>query len=462
MTRKFLASTLFSLALAATAYAALPRASGGTLRLVSPEPVSLMRSMGRQPFEASVHAAVYDTLYRLGDDRELEPLLADGLPETRGDIARIRLREGILRHDQRPLTARDVIASLDRTARGEDGWLLEGFARRSGRLDASVVDERTFELRLASRELDVARVLAAAPLAIAVNVRGRWVGTGPFEANLDGGMIRLRAFAKTVRGAPYLDAIDVEPPLARDEELRAFELARIDVSWHGESLYGAPASRPTAVSQDTGHPVVLLRNATRDAFRDEGRWRELHESLDRERLARVGLRPSRSLALAEETGRTGSKLPSLDGVTIRLPVEEGDGFHERLAETLAALLEERGAKVRVERLPYDRLETRLAEGSWDLRIVPILAPLPYLGARLGRALASSGQTTLARALATSPDLFRDELDRSAIARFDGAVLGWRRRSLTHRSDLSGVRFDALHRLDLAELHFSRRPDGPVP
>lgn len=462
------AAMLFSLlaisfALTAQVRGALPILAGGTLRLPSPEPLSGVESMPDGSFEGAVHAAVFETLYALDADDRPVPLLAEALPERDGEFVRIQLRDGIVRHDGRILSARDVVASLRRASRGTFGWLLQGFAHAQSTLDAKVIDPRTLSLRARSPELDVARLLAAAPLAIVAGTRTKPVGTGPFAVTQEGRSLHLRAFPKGVRGAPYLEAIRIDPPVARDEELRAFELGRIDGSWHGETLYGAPPARPTATSQDeTGIAMVLLRNPDRDALRDSKRWKAIDLALDRARFARTGMTPERALLKPEEPMRREDGALRLEGVSLRLPVRDGDAFEERLAEVLAALLEELGARVLVERLPRERRDARIHEGSWDMRIEPVLPPLPYAAARIAAALATAGQITDARALAEGPGLFDTELARPYATRFDGVVLGIRRRSLTHRADLAGLRFDRLGRLDFARMHFARRPDGTSP
>ncbi|MCZ7678676.1 MAG: hypothetical protein M5U28_07855 [Sandaracinaceae bacterium] len=125
----------------------------------------------------------------------------------------------------------------------------------------------------------------------------------------------------------------------------------------------------------------------------------------------------------------------------------------RLAEAIAGLLDERGARLAVERVPPERYEAAAARGDWDLRLAAVRAPLPGAGALVGAALAAAGQTDRARRVV----LALDDAEASAqAARTLGAmVLGHERVVLHHRADLLGVELDELGRLPLADVSFAR-------
>src|SRR5690606_22237891 len=90
------------------ARAALPPQYGGTLTLPAPEPITRIDPLSvRTHLEATLVEAVFDGLYEARPSGVIEPVLAEGPPVLEGSTALIRLRPGVLRHGNRPLTARD-------------------------------------------------------------------------------------------------------------------------------------------------------------------------------------------------------------------------------------------------------------------------------------------------------------------------------------------------------------------
>src|SRR5688572_28876435 len=164
---------------------ALPRAYGGLLRVPAPAPIgNLHPAQVRTPFEACLAHALFDALYVLDATGAPRPHLAAALPTLTGRVARIPLRPGMFRHGTAPLSASMVVTSLRRAADlPQTGWLLAGLARTGRDVALDAVDDLTIELELKVDGVDLARVLAAAPLAIAVYGRRteRLLGTGPFE-----------------------------------------------------------------------------------------------------------------------------------------------------------------------------------------------------------------------------------------------------------------------------------------
>lgn len=459
MTRASTASALLLLlCVALPARGALPPGYGGELVLPAPSPLGVpdpTRADG--PFEEAVNAAVFDTLYRVSPDGRVHPQLAARLPVREPGRFRIHLRRGVRRHDGRPLRASDVLASLQRAATSpEAGWLLEGVARRGSALDARANDaDGTLEVRPVRADVPLARMLAARPLAIAASRDARSaVGTGPFSAELDGGRLRLRAFRYAPEGAPYLESITFEPPASRDDELRRFELGRLDGSWIGESLYGGRPVRPVRQVAGPGRaPVLLVRNP-RGALSADVAWGALAGAVDRERLERVGLSASdrlqRALPAAEVPG---GRRPATR-VTLRMPVVEGDGFSIRLAEALAGIADEAGFAIVVTPLSRQGHGAALAAGDWDLRTVTVSPPLPGRPALVTAALVAAGQADDARDFLRGWR-FDTATTAAAALRLRALVLGHRRERLFHRSDLLGLGFDRNGNLRLRDLHFAR-------
>ncbi len=437
---------------------AVPPMYGGQLRLPAPAPVaSLDPAEANTPFEASIAAAVCDGLYRVDGAGRVVPVLAQGMPEVQGTVATVRLRQGVRRHVGSPLTPVSVASTLRRAARHpQAGWLLAAFAADGGEPDVRVAGEDAVELRLSAEGVDVAQVLAAAPLALATgsDPRRRPLGTGPFAARTGGSEVRLRAFRFAAEGAPYLDEIRIVAPRAREESLRAFELGRLDGSWWGESLYGGQPVRPVAsTAAPTVAPVLLVPNRARGPLRDRALWAAVGTRIDRRRLERVGLRAGATLAPGLPPPRLDASRRPAARQALLLVVRDGDEFERALGEALAGVLDEANVTLRVEVLARGRYEAAVEAGRFDLRIATVVPPLPGPTALVGAALAAAGQGDLARPLARA--LGDARAGAAAAPGLDAVVLGHRASVLSHPVALESVRFDALGRLDLGALALPR-------
>src|ERR1700722_913459 len=96
------------------AFAAAP-AHGAVLRWANDYDVrSLDPYSGRETFQRSFDANIYEPLVRRGRDLALEPALATSWREVAPDRWRFVLRRGVLFQDGTPLTADDVLFSLAR------------------------------------------------------------------------------------------------------------------------------------------------------------------------------------------------------------------------------------------------------------------------------------------------------------------------------------------------------------
>ena len=67
-----------------------------------------------------------ETLVRLGEDFSPQPLLATSWEQVGANTFRFHLRQGVKFWDGTPMTADDVKWSLDRTARGQQGYSFIG------------------------------------------------------------------------------------------------------------------------------------------------------------------------------------------------------------------------------------------------------------------------------------------------------------------------------------------------
>ncbi|MCC6876111.1 MAG: hypothetical protein IT378_17515 [Sandaracinaceae bacterium] len=438
MRRASVACMVFATSIATWAFvpatrAALPEAFGGEVVLPAPSAVAMVDPTRiRSSFEASLAEASFDGLYERRPDGRVVPVLAEGMPVVEGTLARIRLREGVTHNGGRPLLARHVVRELSPTS---------------------------VEIGLARPDAPIASLLCASSLAIVIggDLRRRPLGTGPYRVRLDGrGGAELAIFRAAPDGAPWIDRVRFVPPQARDEELRAFELGRLDGSWWGQSLYGGAPSRPaTSLTANVIAPVLLVPNRS-GVLRDEGLWSSVVRSIDRGRLERAGLRADRSLGAGLPAAEVGpwQRLPA--GLALRMIVSADAPLEPRIAEALAGMLDEHGVRLAVERASASRYEAALQRSEWDLRLATVRPPLAEPGALVGAALAAAGQLDRARRVGAAIE--DPEVTAQAARTLGAMVLGHERLALHHRADVLGLRFDSLGRLLLADASLARPPE----
>ncbi len=249
----------------------------------------------------------------------------------------------------------------------------------------------------------------------------------------------------------------ITPARARDDEIRAFELGQLDASWQGRSLFGREPARPTATAEATLDATCILVPNRARALADDEAWGGVVASIDRERLERVGLAPRRALGAGLPAPRLPTAAPRR-GLRLAMPVRTDRPRELLAAEALAGMLDERGIHLTVERLSPEHCERQIARSQWDLRLARVSPPLPGPGPLAAAALAAAGQLDRARALA--PALEQVDLARDAAESLGAMVLGQERIVLHHRADLRQLRLDALGRLSLADLSFTRTAEVP--
>ncbi len=449
MRRPALALGVLALALTATprGQAELPPGYGGTLRVIAPEPLRVPDpAQVGSLFEATVADAVFDPLGALLDG---EPtVLEDGRLE-------LKLKTGMRRHDRRPLRARDVAIHLRRFARRTASWWLAPVATERGRPAIEVVDEHTLRLTPATEGADLRPLLALRPLAYRAAVG---TGSGPYRPRLVQGQLRLFQFRSAVRGAPYVRDWRFLPPRERDDDLRALVLGEAEGSFSGGSLHGRRPERPVVPHAfPEVAPVLLVPNPHR--MRES--WPALVRALDRDRLARVGLRPADTIAGSLPTPRVGRARRALEGELVLL-IREGDRLAAELGRALAAIVDERGARLRIEAVPSERWADAIHRGRWHLRIAEVPPPLPIAhplarAALLAAAHAATGDEGRARGLwtAAAAGTLEEAAEHGAARALKAAVLGRRRLELHLDQDVRGVRFDGAGRLRLGDAHLPR-------
>jgi peptide/nickel transport system substrate-binding protein len=170
---------------------ALAQSSGGTIRIgqVVPaaaiEPVKLADSGG-----VTVLSQVAETLVLSGQDLVARPLLAESWsPNKDGSVWTFKIRQGVKFHDGRDMTAKDVVASIDRIADPANGSnalsALKGVLSKGG---ARQVDDFTVEFQLDAPNGSFPYSLSTdnynavvLPHDYAGDFESNMIGTGPFK-----------------------------------------------------------------------------------------------------------------------------------------------------------------------------------------------------------------------------------------------------------------------------------------
>ena len=135
-------------ALGAVMIAAAPAMAQSTLRVVMHSDLKIVDPIWTTAFITRNHGyMVYDTLFATDAKGEIKPQMVDRYTESADHLVwTFTLRDGLMFHDDKPVTSEDVIASLKRWAAKDSlGQKLWSFVK-----DASAVDAKTFRLTLNS------------------------------------------------------------------------------------------------------------------------------------------------------------------------------------------------------------------------------------------------------------------------------------------------------------------------
>jgi peptide/nickel transport system substrate-binding protein len=165
---------------AALALPAVARAQARTtLRYIPPVDLGFLDPHFSSAWVVRNHAyMVFDTLY--GQDRSFEssPQMAEGHTiEDGGKEWRIRLREGLLWHDNTPVLARDCVASIRRWA-ARDSY---GRTLIEATDELSAPDDRTIRFRLKRPFPGLADALGKVPTFTCMMMPERLAQTDPFK-----------------------------------------------------------------------------------------------------------------------------------------------------------------------------------------------------------------------------------------------------------------------------------------
>ena len=263
----------------------------GTVRVAACRPPA-WDPVVAQGEEVGALSAVFETLTRWGPDGELEPGLAvDFDCDAEHRRWRVRLRDGVVRHDGRSLDGEAVTESLRRLAR--DGAshrirplaALRGLAAwRAGATDdlegLRVVDRRTLEIVCDRPEPRLPLLLSSPATAIALpgDTEG-WIGSGPFRRVRGGDRLELEAWGGWWGEARQgVGRLVFEPQAATESVVEALRAGDLDLvlslpmtaveglerrAQPDLAHYQVPAASTTLLWLDRRHPAMAERRQRR-------------------------------------------------------------------------------------------------------------------------------------------------------------------------------------------------------
>lgn len=174
---------------------------------------------------------LYDTLFQFSPDYRVEPLLAEkGEAKDDGRLWEITLRKGVTFHDGKPLTAEDVVFTLDRITNPKDPKT--GASAMASLKRTVAVDEHTVHFEL--NEPDAMLLDALAQYSMGIVPVGydpaQGIGTGPFKLGYfePGQITTLKRNENYWRRPPYVDELHLLNFNDEDAMVNALMATQVD------------------------------------------------------------------------------------------------------------------------------------------------------------------------------------------------------------------------------------------
>ena len=250
---------------------------------------SLEPGVAAQPADKVITLGIFDPLVSFNDKNEFVPFLAESLePNDTADVWTMKLREGVVFHDDTPLNADAIVKHFQRLQDPATGCpcldsvkIITSMDTPSGpdgldvvfNLDAPNV---AFENLLAGSSGYIESPTAAA--ALGADFKTAPVGTGPFELTqfTPGDRVVLTKFdkywGKDSNGVqlPYLDKITFIPIQDTGQRLAALKAGDIDIFQTADSGTVAQAEEDGFKAQKISgsSSTIILMNESKPPFDD--------------------------------------------------------------------------------------------------------------------------------------------------------------------------------------------------
>lgn len=446
----------------------------------------------RTPEEIELALALFDTLYVFGPGG-VRPNLVEGEPQISADgkTWRIKLLPDLYFHNDDPVTAEDVAASLRRLlgpGASEHAWLLADIAGakeyRSKKAKTvsgiSAPSERELELTftVAPDPADLKARLAAPPTAVVKPQGGSLLGSGPFyrdPRDRSKTEMRLLPFAKHAQGRPYLERLIFRQYAILDEQT-SFLTRDLWITFHEPAP--PPKGPPPAARRLVGPEVLTEALLMRDAksYAGSAPFRAaLDVAIERKnilenaltglldagepaaRLLPAGLSPrtKRPAVYDEAAARKGFAAASAlyaPPAELEIIYDQSQTGHGALADQLREYLYTADAPpARAVGLSGADFASKLAAGDFAVAVA-LIAPVAPRALGLPRALAAAGDQDAAFALVAKGG----HLSRAAKKKEEELSASGKLCPISHRSPealydprLKGLYYNAIGALDFS-------------
>jgi peptide/nickel transport system substrate-binding protein len=380
--------------LAAAALAIAPRrllASGrqpvgGALSLHLPWPTATIDPHRIDDATAAIlGSALFEPLYAIAEGGTAAPALAESVPEPIRGGLRVALRADVRTGHDRPIDARDVVASIARArSLGARGWLAElppPRAEGRGALVFATHDPQKLVRALASP------LVAVVPAGFSPE---RPDGTGPFRADRRGDALVLSRSARAAEGPAFLDEVVIHPSADLAGPLRAFEAGEDTLGWLGSGLH---EPRPGAKPFDFGAVGWAVLRTGRDAavWDAPGIAQRIADGIPYARVAYLVLGPPWPSQSEEGWG----------GPACDLLVRDDAPWLIELAKAVAATIGRPGHEINVRALPGSEITQRRATRSFAL-LLDVVRPLAATPEGMFVGLATADDPVTVAGIATHP------------------------------------------------------------
>jgi peptide/nickel transport system substrate-binding protein len=383
------ACALASAAATATTRLAIARGRillGGQLSMRVPWPVATVDPHRQDdPCALLFGGALFDSLFTLDERGGVVPSLAESLPEACPDGSRVVLREGLHFASGKPVSTRDVVASIARSrAKGARGWLdAAGVVRATKSGPASTL---VFTSRFPDR---LAHALASPLTAIVPETftPERPDGTGPFavqRTDPPSGTLVLDRNRFAANGPAFLDRATIAPAADLAASLRAFESGEDDLGWLGLGLH---EPRRGAVPFDAGVLgwAILCTGDLARGWGLPGVAQRLADGIDPGRLAHLGVQADWAVDPSEGWGAQAAALL----------VRDDSPWLLELARAVAAALSRDGHEIATRPVPAAELAAARESRAYALALDLVR---PYDPTPLGTSVALAAADDPARAV----------------------------------------------------------------
>jgi peptide/nickel transport system substrate-binding protein len=286
-------------------------------------PIDIGAATGLDPQLADVASAwqlmslVYETLVTIGPDFSVQPALAASWETPTPTSYVFHLRDDVTFSNGRPMTADDVVGSLQRLLASQSVW--------RGQLgpvsSVAAVDPHTVQVELGATYTPFLAALANVPAAVlpmkeinegSLNVATTMLGTGPFTVADHRQDVSWR-FAKNpaywATGAPQLDGLNVTIAAEDTARIASLQSGRASLATLGNvdsatMLAGARGVEVLGQATTDFYYLMLNTQAPGSMFADPRVRTAINIAMDRDQIAAIALG-----GLGKPTGVTPAGLP---------------------------------------------------------------------------------------------------------------------------------------------------------